>query len=189
MPVNQAVPEWFANFIASGGDTLWAILAVTVLLWTMIVERLVFYRWIFPRHCRVWVHEWQQRGDHSSWRALAIRRLLVSEAKTQLREGIPAIKTLIAICPLLGLLGTVTGMITVFDVMALKGTSDARAMASGVSQATIPTMAGMIVALSGLYFGTRFPQRAAREVRRLADKLDYHSGSSSGHDGGGQSNG
>lgn len=175
------MPEWFANFIASGGDTLWAILAVTVLLWTMIVERLVFYRWIFPRHCEVWINEWRQRSDHSSWRALAIRRLLVSEAKTQLREGIPVIKILIAICPLLGLLGTVTGMITVFDVMALKGTSDARAMASGVSQATIPTMAGMVVALSGLYFGTRFPQRAAREARRLADKLGYHTaGSNSG---------
>ena len=98
----------------------------------------------------------------------------MSEAKAQLREGIPIIKILIALCPLLGLLGTVTGMIAVFDVMALEGTSDARAMASGVSKATIPTMAGMMVALSGLYFGTRFPQRAARESRHLADSLDYH---------------
>lgn len=178
------MPEWFANFIATGGDTLWAILAVTVLLWTMIVERLVFYRWIFPRHSQRWIEEWRSRSDHSSWRALAIRRLLVSEAKTQLREGIPVIKTLIAICPLLGLLGTVTGMISVFDVMALKGTSDARAMASGVSQATIPTMAGMVVALSGLYFGSLFPQRAAREARQLADKLDYHAGG--GHEAGAQ---
>lgn len=168
------MPEWFASFIDAGGSTLWAILAVTIFMWTMIFERLVFYRWIFPRRCETWVGEWKNRSDHSSWRAHAIRRLLVSEAKTQLREGIPIIKVLIAICPLLGLLGTVTGMIAVFDVMALEGTSDARAMAAGVSKATIPTMAGMVVALSGLYFGTRFPQRAALESRHLADSLDYH---------------
>ena len=62
------------------------------------------------------------------------------------------IKMLIAICPMLGLLGTVIGMIHVFDVMAVTGTGNARAMASGISQATISTMAGMIIAISGLYF-------------------------------------
>lgn len=177
------MPDWFASFIDAGGSTLWAILAVTILMWTMILERLVFYRWVFPRRCNAWIEEWRERTDHSSWRAHAIRRLLVSQARSQLREGISIIKILIAICPLLGLLGTVTGMIAVFDVMALKGTSDARAMASGVSKATIPTMAGMVVALSGLYFGTRFPQRAARESRHLADSLDYraqHKGRSAG---------
>ncbi|MDT0634909.1 MotA/TolQ/ExbB proton channel family protein [Spectribacter hydrogenoxidans] len=169
-------PDWFGRFIDTGGDILWAILFVTVLLWTLILERLWFYRFVFPRRVCRWQEEWRARSDHSSWRARAIRRLIVSRANAQLRAGLPAIRNLIALCPLLGLLGTVTGMIQVFDVMALKGTSDARAMASGVSQATIPTMAGMVVALSGLYFGTRFPQRAARETRRLADRLDIRGG-------------
>lgn len=168
-------PEWFVDFIETGGDILWALLAVTILLWTLIVERLWFYRFVFPRRVRGWQAEWRDRSDHASWRARAIRGLLVARADAELRAGLPLLKTLIAICPLLGLLGTVTGMIQVFDVMALKGTSDARAMASGVSKATIPTMAGMVVALSGLYFATRFPQRAERETRRLADHLDIHS--------------
>lgn len=166
------MPEWFAAFIDAGGDILWAILAVTVLLWTLILERLWFYSRVFPRRHEAWVRAWRQRDDHASWRARAIRRQHISQADLELRAGVRAIRTLIAICPLLGLLGTVTGMIQVFDVMALEGTADARAMASGVSRATIPTMAGMVVALSGLYFGTRFPQRAEREVRRLADRLD-----------------
>ena len=49
-------------------------------------------------------------------------------------------------------------MIKVFDVMAVLGTSDARAMAAGVSMATIPTMAGLVVALSGLFFSVRLRQ-------------------------------
>lgn len=170
-----AMPEWFAQFIHAGGGILWAILVVTVLLWTLILERLWFYQVVFPRRMRRWENEWQARADHASWRAHAIRALLVSNANIQLRAGVTPIRTLIAICPMLGLLGTVTGMIQVFDVMALKGTSDGRAMAAGVSHATIPTMAGMMVALSGLYFGTRFPLRAARATRRLADKLDIRS--------------
>lgn len=167
-------PGWIERFVDSGGDILWAILAVTVLLWTLIVERLWFYRLVFPRRARAWRTEWAARTDHRSWYARAIRGLIVSRANEQLRSGLPMIRCLIALCPLLGLLGTVTGMIEVFDAIALEGTSNARAMASGVSHATIPTMAGMVAALSGLYFRTHFPQRAERETRRLADNLTTH---------------
>jgi len=65
----------------------------------------------------------------------------------------------------------VTGMIEVFDIMALKGTADARAMAAGVSRATIPTMAGMVVGLSGLFFINRFRSRVKVETERLGDEL------------------
>ena len=61
------------------------------------------------------------------------------------------IQTCVMLAPLFGLLGTVTGMIEVFQVMAFNGGGDARAMAGGVSKATLPTMAGMVVALSGVF--------------------------------------
>ena len=165
------MPEWLASFIDAGGSTLWAILAVTIFMWTMIFERLVFYRWIFPRRCETWISEWRNRSDHSSWRAHAIRRLLVSEAKTQLREGIPIIKILIAICPLLGLLGTVTGMIEVFNVMAVTGGGDAKSMAGGVSMATIPTMAGMVGAISGIFASNYLKAKVDRDLELLEDHL------------------
>jgi biopolymer transport protein ExbB len=81
------------------------------------------------------------------------------------------IKTLVALCPLLGLLGTVTGMIEVFDVMAVAGNGNPRAMASGVSMATIPTMAGMVAALSGLYMSAQLTNFARDEAQRLGDLL------------------
>jgi biopolymer transport protein ExbB len=81
------------------------------------------------------------------------------------------IKTMVAICPLLGLMGTVTGMIEVFDVMAISGSGNARSMASGVSKATIPTMAGMVGALSGVFLVTVLNQEVNREVEDLEDNL------------------
>jgi len=72
---------------------------------------------------------------------------------------------------LLGLLGTVTGMIGVFEVLATTGGGDARSMAAGVSQATIPTMAGMVAALSGVFGNTYVSRIADREKQLLADHL------------------
>ena len=78
---------------------------------------------------------------------------------------------MVALCPLLGLMGTVTGMIEVFDVMAFSGSGNARSMASGVSKATIPTMAGMVGALSGVFLVTLLNQKVNREVEDLEDNL------------------
>jgi biopolymer transport protein ExbB len=82
------------------------------------------------------------------------------------------IKVLVALAPLLGLLGTVTGMIEVFDVMAITGSGNARAMAAGISKATLPTMAGMVVALSGLFFTSNLERKAEWSVEQLEDQLE-----------------
>jgi len=112
--------------------------------------------------------------DKKSQRALYIREGIISEARISMEKTVTIIKMLVALCPLLGLLGTVTGMIHVFDVMAVTGTGNARAMASGVSQATIPTMAGMVVAIAGLYFSKLIEQRVSEETHHLTDLLQYH---------------
>ena len=72
---------------------------------------------------------------------------------------------------MLGLLGTVTGMIQVFDVLAITGGGDAREMASGVSKATIPTMAGMVAALSGVFASSWLTRTAEREKALIKDQL------------------
>lgn len=59
----------------------------------------------------------------------------------------------------------------VFDVMAITGTGSARSMASGVSKATIPTMAGMVGALSGVFASTYLQRKAKREVALLEDSM------------------
>jgi len=118
--------------------------------------------------------EWESRADTTSWYAKQIRERMISETSVALKDRIGLIKALIAVCPLLGLLGTVTGMITVFDVMTFSGGGNARAMAGGVSMATVPTMAGMAAALSGVYFGTWLEHKARTESEKLEDLLQHH---------------
>ena len=156
-----------------GGDVLWAIMFVLFLMWTFILERMWYVYRVYPARKRVVVAKWETRSDTSSWYAKMIREGLISEAAIALKRNVGMIKALIAICPLLGLMGTVTGMITVFDVMTYSGGGNARAMAGGVSMATVPTMAGMVAALSGVYFGTWLEYKAQTETEKLEDLLQY----------------
>jgi len=83
------------------------------------------------------------------------------------------LRVLVPMAPLLGLIGTVWGMLQVFDSMALRGSADARSMASGVSAAMICTMSGLAVSITGLYPVHYFRTRATRETELLADKLSF----------------
>jgi biopolymer transport protein ExbB len=149
-------------------------MAVLFLMWTFILERIWFLHKVFPATRAKIVNVWESRADTSSWYARQVRDGMISEASIALTQNIGFIKALIAICPLLGLLGTVTGMIAVFDVMTFSGGGNARAMAAGVSMATVPTMAGMVAALSGVYFGTWLEHKANTEAEKLEDLLQRH---------------
>ncbi|CAN5235172.1 MotA/TolQ/ExbB proton channel family protein [soil metagenome] len=162
------------SFFEAGGNVLWAILLVTTLMWTFIIERLWFFRSELPRRIDEVAQEWNSRTDTKSWYARRIRDEMISRVSIEARRYLLFVKTLMAVLPLLGLLGTVTGMIQVFGIMALTGTGNARLMAGGVSAATIPTMAGLVGALSGLYLATYLEQRAASEVERTEDLLVHH---------------
>ena len=162
------------RFFDMGGPVLYAIFVVLLLMWGLILERFWYLRSVFPGEARGVIEVWDGRKDTTSWYAGRIRDAMISDVNQNLHRHLLLIKTLIAICPLLGLLGTVTGMISVFDVMAVAGTGNARAMAGGVSRATVPTMSGMVAALSGMYFAIRLQQRADVETNKLEDALQHH---------------
>jgi len=159
------------SFFEAGGDVLWAILVVTTLMWTLIIERLWYLNSVLPQRVAEIRVEWGGFRHLSDWQTHTIRRQLVSEINLDAHRYLGIVKTFMALLPLLGLLGTVTGMIQVFDAMTISGTSNVRLMAGGVSAATIPTMSGLVAALSGLYLATYLEQRADREVRQAADLL------------------
>ena len=169
---------WFYDALASirsfldlGGDVLYGIMLVLFLMWTFILERLWYFYRIHPNEKRAIVSTWEARADTHSWYAKRIREEMISNTSIALSNNIGLIKALISICPLLGLMGTVTGMVSVFDVMTYSGSGNARAMAAGVSMATVPTMAGMVAALSGVYFGTWLEHKAITETEALGDLL------------------
>lgn len=157
------------RFFELGGDVLYLIALTTLLMWSLIIERVYYFVTEHRNVIRETTETWEARSERRSWSAHAIREALVSQATTRIRGSMPLILTCITLCPLLGLLGTVTGMIQVFDAMATQG-GNARSMAAGVSAATIPTMSGMIASLSGI-LGSLFIRR---RIERESELLDEH---------------
>ena len=100
---------------------------------------------------------------------------LLELGNQKLERRLGLIKTAVALCPMAGLLGTVTGMIEVFDVMA-GGSGNARGMAAGVSKATLPTMAGMVAAISGMLFSIQLERRAQSESDGVESNLELQLG-------------
>ena len=170
--IDLALP-WIAirSFFEAGGNVLWAIFAATVIMWTLIIERIWYFRTGLWPEITAAHEEWIHRANKSSWASRKIRRQLISEISTSAKHNVATIQVLMAILPLLGLLGTVTGMIQVFNVMAVAGTSNARLMAGGVSAATIPTMSGLVAALSGLYLAVYLKRRADHAASIITDML------------------
>ena len=158
------------TFMERGGPVLPLIAALTFVMWTMIFERFWFFRTEFKTIVNGTIQEWEGREERRSWSAHAIREAMISQASEKIRGTLPLIQTCVALAPLLGLMGTVTGMVAVFDAMATQG-GNARSMASGVSMATIPTMAGMVAALSGLFANTYLQRITTREQQLLTDQL------------------
>lgn len=164
---------WVAiqGFFDAGGAVLWAIFIATGLMWTMIVERLWFFGKAHRRNVERAAAEWAVYRNREHWIKTAIRRQLISQIALETTRYIRVIQVLMVVLPLLGLLGTVTGMIQVFGVMAMEGSTNPRLMAAGVSAATIPTMAGLVAALSGFWFTVYFRRRARNEMQRVGELL------------------
>lgn len=160
------------DFLELGGNVLLLIMLATLVLWALIYERYSFFRTEFKVLSAAHIADWQARKEHQSWSARRIRDMMISDARLRAGANLAYIKVLVALAPFWGLLGTVTGMVEVFDVMAITGSGNARAMAAGISKATLPTMAGMVVALSGLFFITGLERKADRSVEHLADNLE-----------------
>lgn len=143
------------QFMSKGGPVLWWLGLLILLFWLIVIERVFFLMYAFPRKQKVWLEHWGERREHHSWYAKKQRDAWVHQAHLALFQNINLLKLIIGLFPMLGLLGTVTGMISVFDVLAVEGTSQPRLMASGISMATLPTMAGMVAALVGVFCYSR----------------------------------
>lgn len=163
--------EAIRDFLELGGPVLYLVAIVLAIMWLFIVERFIYFAIRQPRLSGEAVRRWDTRPERKSWNAHRIREAIISDVKVQANQYLGIIKACVALCPLVGLLGTVTGMITVFEVMAFLGTGNARAMAAGVSQATVPTMSGMVAALSGYFISVWLQSKADSEVEALSEHL------------------
>lgn len=178
------------GYIDRGGAVMAPMIFCSLILWTLIFERIIVYRRAEKNDLDLGTALAMVRKKEAGPDLPGLRRDLVrfmAENATdnrklnrgllrqyRLRKGahltrrIGLIATLAAVAPLLGLLGTVSGMITTFDVIALFGTGNARAMAGGISESLITTQSGLSVAIPGMFMGVLLMRRA----KRLSSILD-----------------
>ena len=151
-------------FMSRGGPVLNVIAMLLLVKWSLVFERIWYLNTTHNANVKLTLAEWNARSDTKSWSAHQIRTMMISKISLDVRNTLPIIEVLVTICPLLGLIGTVTGMIEVFFVMAVSGGGD-------VSKATIPTMAGMVGAISGIFASNYLKAKVDRDLELLEDHL------------------
>ena len=164
--------DGLAALFEQGGIILWAILFASIYMWILLAERYWFHWNQLPDLKKQLYEDWLSHPVKAS-PSLTFKRIeaLVGDLRTEARRNLLSLQALVAILPLLGLLGTVSGMIKVFDVITVFGTGNTRGMASGISEALVTTMAGLFTALSGLYFVSDLERRAEDVSRELEQSL------------------
>lgn len=172
----MTVVDGFFELMSRGGPVMWVILVTAWVAMVLLVERACQLQlWLHrARRDRTWLSQREEgplipdaynRGSPMAlvhariqWsevnsRADLARQLKVhfSELMPRLEGGLPTIAVLGSLLPMLGLLGTVTGMIEVFQAIALHGTGRPDEMAQGISQALLTTAAGLLIALPVIF--------------------------------------
>ena len=139
------------DFFEKGGGVVLFIGLLIILMWSFILERFWYFKYIHDEVEKDIQYAWKETPRHKSWSGHQIRSMLISKANVKITSNLEYIRVAIVLAPLLGLLGTILGMIEVFHILAVTGGGDAKAMAGGVAKATIPAMAGLMAAIMANY--------------------------------------
>jgi len=183
--------ERVLEYLRQGGWIMVPLVAVSLVMWALIFERVLALVRLTGGDIDIQRAVAALRDGRLAGAARGLRARLVQEylrersghadldreilrqcahrLRPELRRSLTAIAVLAAVAPLLGLLGTVLGMIRTFDVIALFGTGNAKALAGGVSVALITTQMGLVVAIPGLLSSAALSRQAARLERRLME--------------------
>jgi biopolymer transport protein ExbB len=185
----QAGMQRLEDYLAMGGVAMMPLVVVCLLMWTLIADRVLFFRRLqrrdmTPRSAWKQIRRERMPDPRQYGGAVTLitadflcrrgndramdRHILdetIANLNRRLTGCLPVIGVLAAVAPLLGLLGTVTGMMTAFDVLSIFGTGNARAMANGISEALITTQTGLLIAIPGLYM-QGFLHRRAKELQQ-----------------------
>lgn len=159
------------DLFSRGGPVLYLLFLVTLFIWFIIIFKYLFNVILDKNWVKTEYNNYSSNLNDSNkekfedFFLIRVRRVSTYRLKT--------LDGLIALCPMLGLLGTVYGMIEVFEVLAVLGTGNPRAMSTGVAKATIPTMAGMTIALSGLFFKFDLNNKVEEFERQAREILRY----------------
>ncbi len=179
------------HYMRSGGIVMIPILTVSFFMWLLILNRILFLRKLYIKNIsrdlagKLIKNNQAPEDKYQGINSLLVREFLSTRSHdrdlddyildetvvrlvSSLDTHLATIRVLAGIAPLLGLLGTVTGMMGTFDVITIFGTGSAKAMSGGISVALITTQTGLMVSIPGLYMSGFLTKRANNLKYRLA---------------------
>ncbi len=178
----QREPDFWAR-LQQGGLVGWVIVALGVLGLCLAGWRMVYLSGVGRKVASQMRELERPRDDNPLGRIIGVLgpkpqladletlELKLDEAILQetppLERGQPLLKLLTAVAPLLGLLGTVTGMIVTFQAITQSGGGDSRLMADGISQALVTTVMGLVVAIPLLFLHALLASRSKALIQLL----------------------
>lgn len=185
------------NYFQSGGVIMLPLALVSLLMWVLIVNRVLHFRRLHrknmdSRTAREHIQE-NKLPDPKQYRGVvsllvaefmhnksgnpALDRFILDESVFRinrcLEDYLGMIGALAAVAPLLGLSGTVLGMLVSFEVISVFGTGNAQALSGGISEALITTQTGLLVAIPGLYM-KGFLQKRAQNLKKRNAVIGYY---------------
>lgn len=161
----------FVSVFEKGGIVLMLFFGLYLFLCYLISDKYFYFKFYFKNDFENFKESITQISAPNKFLFEAMITNEISTLKSKVTKNFSLIKVLVGVCPLMGLLGTVTGMVSVFDVLAIAGSSDARSMASGISKATVPTMAGMLGALTGMLVVKYLNDYSTESMHNINDYL------------------
>ena len=190
------------NLFIKGGPIMYPLLICSIIALTVIIERTIFWIGDDYRRDRALVNEVLFLAEQGNWETIRARignskdfivRILVagilhrefsiakametaaSDELDRMRRHLPILDTIITVSPLLGIFGTVIGIILSFEMLGSAGIEEPQAVTAGIAQALITTASGLGIAILSLfpfnYFNSRV-EKAATTIEKYATSLE-----------------
>ena len=190
------------NLFIKGGPIMYPLLICSIIALTVIIERTIFWIGEDYRRDQALVNEVLSLAEQGNWETVRARignskdfiiRILVagilhrefsiakametaaSDELDRMRRYLPILDTIITVSPLLGIFGTVIGIILSFEMLGSAGIEEPQAVTAGIAQALITTASGLGIAILSLfpfnYFNSRV-EKAATTIEKYATSLE-----------------
>jgi biopolymer transport protein ExbB len=169
----QALQDIFSGFtgLFAAGGVLWVLLLLAVALWSLIAERYWYFLFVYPEVQEIALRRWK-RYEKAELRAVRrARKQIVANVFAETHRSVDFIQSLVVVMFLLGVFGSVGGVMRVLDAQSLGGAAGQSRVAAGIVSAAVPILAAGALVLVALFFTRALRDRADRETRLLADKL------------------
>lgn len=154
--------------MSNGGIVMYPLLLCCFATWIGIFFHLPLWQNNIRHEERLIRQGFMPHATHKSRHRFTIYQQLLQESRARTMDGLSTIKVLTGVAPILGLLGTVTGMINTFEAVAIYGLNNPKALASGISEAMITTQFGLLIALPGILAVFILQRKAKRKQEKIA---------------------